>query len=136
MIKVGGRYFSFNIFCQATASIYNKSKLDFRILIQRYTQFTFMKRYGTSFSTNFCMIFQKKYFSCSVLLTDHVSRSHSLIAFDSKMLGNLCIVIFCCPICDVTNFEINLSFLIKTFFYILAKKSGQKGKYFQKEKSF
>ena len=84
----------------------------------------------------FVWFFKKKYFSCSVLLTDHVSRSHSLIAFDSKMLGNLCIVIFCCPICDVTNFEINLSFLIKTFFYILAKKSGQKGKYFQKEKSF
>ena len=84
----------------------------------------------------FCMIFQKKYFACSALLTGLVSRSHSLIAFDSKILGNFCIVIFCCPICDVTNFGINLSFLIKTFFYILPKKSGQKGKYLQKEKSF
>ena len=33
-----------------------------------------------------------------------------------EILGNMCIVILCCPDCDVINFEINLIFLIKTFF--------------------
>ena len=37
------------------------------------------------------------------------------------------VVITCCQICDVMNFEINLSFLIKPLFYI-TKKSGQKCK--------
>ena len=37
--------------------------------------------------------------------------------------------------CDVINFEINLSFLIKQFFHI-SKKSGQKCKYLKNEKSF
>ena len=32
-----------------------------------------------------------------------------------KMLGNMCIVILCLSGCDVMNFEINLSFLIKPF---------------------
>ena len=30
----------------------------------------------------------------------------------------MCIVINCCPVCDVINFEIILSLLIKPFFYI------------------
>ena len=47
----------------------------------------------------------------------------------------MCIVIICCPVCDVINFEINHSFLIKLFFYI-NKKSAQKCKYFKNQKSF
>ena len=35
------------------------------------------------------------------------------------------IVIICCPVCDVINFEINLSFVIKLPFYI-NKKSQDK----------
>ena len=38
-----------------------------------------------------------------------------------------------CPVCDVKNFEI--SFFLKQFFYTI-KKSGQKCKYLEKEKSF
>ena len=30
-----------------------------------------------------------------------------------EILGNMCIVIIYCPVCDVINFEINLSFLIR-----------------------
>ena len=47
----------------------------------------------------------------------------------------MCIVIICCSVCNVINFEINLSLLIKPFFYI-TKKSIQKFKYFKNKKSF
>ena len=43
--------------------------------------------------------------------------------------------IVCFPGCDVINFEINLIFLIKPFFY-MTKKSRQKFKYFENGKSF
>ena len=46
-----------------------------------------------------------------------------------EMLGDLCIVIICCPVFDVTSFEINHSFLFKPFFY-RTKKLGQKCKSF------
>ena len=42
---------------------------------------------------------------------------------------------FCYPGCEVKNFEINLIFLIKLLF-CLTKKSREKVKYFEKEKSF
>ena len=35
-----------------------------------------------------------------------------------EILGNMCIAIVCFPLCDVTDFEINLIFLIKPFFYM------------------
>ena len=62
------------------------------------------------------MIFQEKYFSWYILLTDQNSLSGCLYFF-LEILGNMYTVIFCCPIYDVINFEINLSFLIKSFFY-------------------
>ena len=49
-------------------------------------------------------------------------------------LGNMCILIIFSPVCDVINLEINLSFLIKPFFYI-TKTSRQKFKYPKSEKS-
>ena len=45
------------------------------------------------------------------------------------------IAIVCFPGCDVTNFEINLIFRLKPFFY-MTKKSSLKLKYLQNEKSF
>ena len=47
----------------------------------------------------------------------------------------MCITIVCLPGCDVIKFEINLIFLIKPFSYII-KKSRQKLKYLENEKSF
>ena len=41
----------------------------------------------------------------------------------------------CFPGCDFINFEINLIFLIKWFFY-MTKKSRQKCRYLENEKSF
>ena len=45
-----------------------------------------------------------------------------------EILDNMCIAIVCFPACDVTNFEINLAFLIKPFLN-MTKKSKQKIKY-------
>ena len=47
----------------------------------------------------------------------------------------MCIVIICFLDYDVINFEINLSFLVKQFFFVTIK-SGQKFKYLKNEKSF
>ena len=47
----------------------------------------------------------------------------------------MCIAIVCFPGCDIIGFEINLIFLIKPFLY-MTKKSRQKFKYLEKEKSF
>ena len=41
-----------------------------------------------------------------------------------EKLGKVTIVIICIPICDVIDFEINISFLVKPFF-TWPKKSGQ-----------
>ena len=64
---------------------------------------------------------------------DQISLSSSLFLFE--ILGNMCIKIVCYPGCDVMDFETNLIFLIKPFFYI-TKKSWQKLKYLENEKSF
>ena len=36
-----------------------------------------------------------------------------------EILGNMCIAIVCFPGCDIINFEINLTFLNKPFFYMI-----------------
>ena len=52
-----------------------------------------------------------------------------------EILAKMCNAIVCWPGCDVTNFEINLIFLIKPFLY-MTRKSKQKRKYLENEKSF
>ena len=52
-----------------------------------------------------------------------------------EILGNMGLVIVCWPGCIVINFEINLIFLIKPFFYV-TKKSRKKIKYLENKKSF
>ena len=52
-----------------------------------------------------------------------------------EILDNMCIVINFCPVCDVTNSEINLSFPIKPFFYI-TKTCGRKCICLKNKKSF
>ena len=51
------------------------------------------------------------------------------------MLGIVFIVIICLPVCDVIDFQFNLSFLIKPFSHMI-KKPGQKFEYFKNEKCF
>ena len=71
------------------------------------------------------MIFEEKYFSRYILLTDWVSLPGCLYFL---RYWAMCIVFICCTVCDIMNFEINLDLLIKPFFYI-TKKSRQKCKY-------
>ena len=66
---------------------------------------------------------KKSHFSFYIPLTDQISLSLLY-----EILDNICIVIICCPVCDVINLEIDLSFPIKTFFYITTK-SEQKCKH-------
>ena len=79
------------------------------------------------------MIFQEKCFSCHILLTDKTSLSYCLNFL--RYWDNLCVVIVCNTDCDIMNFETNLIFLIKLFFY-MTKKSRQKLKYLENEMSF
>ena len=51
------------------------------------------------------------------------------------ILGNMCIIVVGEPVSDVTKFEINFMFLIKSFWYI-TKMSRQKLKNHEDEKSF
>ena len=64
-----------------------------------------------------CMIFREKYFSCYILLTDQISLPDCVKRLE--ILANMCFTIICCPVCDVMNFEINLNFVSKRFFFII-----------------
>ena len=52
-----------------------------------------------------------------------------------EILSNMCIVIICCPLWDVIDFEINHSFLFTPFLY-MTKRSAQKCKYLKKNKKY
>ena len=52
-----------------------------------------------------------------------------------EILVNMCVAIVCLPGWDVNNFEVDLTFPTKSFFY-MAKTSRQKFKYLENEKSF
>ena len=75
------------------------------------------KRSGTNLRLIFYMIFWRKIFLIQYFIT-----WPNFIAWLSLLLwilGNKCIVIICCQICNVLNFEI--SFPIKPFFYATKK---------------
>ena len=57
-------------------------------------------------------IFQEKYFSCSI----NWPNFNVWLPLLLEILGNMCIAM--APGCDIINFEINLIFLIKLFFYM------------------
>ena len=46
----------------------------------------------------------------------------------------MCIVIVCFPVCDVANFEVNLSFLIKKTVFLQGQHVKTKFKYLKNEK--
>ena len=80
--------------------------------------FVFFKGSGTSFFNTFCLFFPKKK---NVLLS--IYRTNFIVLLPSllEILGNMSIVIICCPVCGAMYIEINLSFLIKSLFYISKK---------------
>ena len=94
------------------------------------------------------------HFHHEILILGVVSLSHFVYDFSRKIflmlysinwpnslpllleiLVNMCIAIVYEPGCDIIDFEINLIFLIKPFSY-MTKKSRQKFKYLENEKSF
>ena len=108
--------------------------LNFRTLIQRYAQFRVLeKSLGIVSLPHFVYGFSRTMF-----LMLHSANWPDFIAWLPlllEILVNMCIAIVCKPGCVVTDFEINLIFLIKPFSYI-TKKSRQKFKYLENKKSF
>ena len=93
-------------------------------MIQIYAQFwIFRKGSGNSFFTTFF-----RWFFLKIV-------SHVISYYLTKDIGNMCVAIVFFPGCDFINFETNLNFLIKPFFY-RSKKSRQNFKYLENEKSF
>ena len=83
------------------------------------------------------MIFEEKYFSCYILLTDQILLSPCLyfMAWLSLLLEILGVIIFV-HVCDVISFlKLTLAFLSSRF-SIWPKKSGQKCKYAKNQKSY
>ena len=77
------------------------------------------------------------YFLRKIFLMLYYFNRKNFIVFllIDKISIAMCIAIVCFPGCNVINFEINLIFLIKPFFY-MTKKSRQKFEYLGNEKRF
>ena len=86
---------------------------------------------GLAFPLHFVYYFQRK----NILILCSINWFNFIVWFPLllEILDNICNVIICCPVCDDINFEINLNFHFKPFFYI-TKKSGQKCKHLKSEK--
>ena len=92
----------------------------------------FLKKWsGTNFSTTYCA--WKK----MLTILHSISWANVIVwwPFFLEVSGNMCIIIVCCPVCDVINFEIYLSFFTKPF-SLLTQNSEQKLKYTKNKKSF
>ena len=93
----------------------------------------FKKGLGIVFPTYFVHNFSRKMFLklCSINWPNFIAWFPLFL----EMLVNISIAIACWPDCDAIDFEINLIFLIKPFSYT-TKKSRQKFKYLENERSF
>ena len=78
------------------------------------------------------MIFEEKYFSHYIINWQNLITG---LPLPLEILGNICIVIICCPVGDVTIYEIRIGFLIKRFSYTI-KNSEPKFKYLKNKKTF
>ena len=94
------------------------SCVNFRLLIQRFDQFSFLKGSGTG---HFVYIFFRKTFFLlySINWPDFIVWLLLLL----ELLGNICIEIICFLVYLILNFEIIPSFLMKSFFYTTKKVS-------------
>ena len=93
------------------------SCVNFKLLIQRFDQFSFLKGSGTG---HFVYIFFRKTFFLlySINWPDFIVWLLLLL----ELLGNICIEIICFLV-YLLNFEIIPSFLMKSFFYTTKKVS-------------
>ena len=103
----------------------NKNKL--------YKTLDYLSRDMLIFPPHFVHDFSKKIF----IMLYSINRSNFIVwlLMLLDIFGKMCIAIVCFPGCDVITFEINLIVLIKPFYY-MTKKSRQKFKYLENEKSF
>ena len=114
---------------------YNKNKL-YKALdywSRDTLNFTFSeKRLGLVSSSHFEYDFSRKIF----LMLYSINWPKFIVRFPLllEILSNMCIIIVYYPGCDVITFEINLFFLIRLWY--MTKKSRQKLKYLENEKSF
>ena len=96
--------------------------------VPHMTLFFFLKGgLGLASQSHFLHDFWKKIF-----FTLYAIKWQNLIAWLPlllEILGNMCIIITCFPVCDVINFEITFSFLISSHFPIWPKRQDN-------EKSF
>ena len=129
---------NFNIFQQSSNWIYNKNKQykTWDYWSREVLNFDFSEKglgSRNSFSTIFSACFLKKnlFHVISINWPNFIVWLPLLL----EIWCNKCIIIVCFSGCSVMNFEINLSFLIKAFFYII-KKSRQKLKLLKKKRSF
>ena len=118
--------FVFILYPSWSLIIYIKSKLldTWFYLIESFFQKT--KRYlELVFLPHFLHDFWRKVFLTlySINWLNYIVWLYLII----EILGNICIVIGCYPACDVINFRINFSFLIKSFSF-MTKNVGQKCK--------
>ena len=95
--------------------------------------FVFFKASGNNFPVHLMYGFSRKMFL--VLYSRNWSNFIVSLLSLLEILGNMCIAIACFPGCDVINFDINLIFLIKPFFY-MTNSSRQKFEHLENKKSF
>ena len=115
--KASGLQLSFNIFRWPSTLAYNKNKL------YKTSNYRYRDMLNFDFLEKGLVI---------------VSPQHFVYDFTRKIfvvLNSINCAIVCKKGCDIINFEINLVFLIKPFFYI-TKKSRQKFKYVENERAF
>lgn len=74
------------------------------------------------------------YIFLKIIIIPNISNFIVCFVVLLEILCSISILVICCPVCYVMNFEISDS-LIKSFF-CMAKNSGQKYKFLKNEKSF
>ena len=135
-LKVSRLHLSFKIlWCPQRNWTHSKSKLHktFGCWSSDMLDFDFLEKPGTVFFTTYGLsFFRKIYFHVLFYNWPNVIASLPLLY---EIMSNMCIKIICFPDCDVINFAINHSFLIKSGFF-MTKNSGRKPSYLKKENTF
>ena len=113
---------------------YTQTIWNFRIVIQRYAQFSFLEKslaivpppqFGCDFSRKMLLM----------LYSINLPTLIVWLPLVFEILCNICVAIVFFPCCYVLNFKMNLIFPVKLFF-CMNKKSRQEFEYLENKKSF
>ena len=97
--------------CMKLDTVESRDMLDF---------WFFEKAFGTSLSTTFVGDFTR--IKCYILYwSNYWSNFIVWLPLLLEISGNICLVFVYYSVCDVVNFEINLSFFVKLFSYMTKK---------------